>query len=110
MVECRFVRSVIRRMTVYRQDNYFWFCPFLAAFARNFLRRINAEFADADDFAGDMVEYVGWVLGEEAVALGLGEMLAINPFMNPLQVPPDGGKKVNILGTAMLIRVHGRDT
>ena len=27
-----------------------------------------------------------------------------------LQVPPGGGKKVNILGTAMLIRVRGRDT
>jgi quercetin dioxygenase-like cupin family protein len=30
--------------------------------------------------------------------------------MNPLQVPPDGGKQVNIFGKAMLIRVHGRDT
>jgi len=30
--------------------------------------------------------------------------------MNPIQVPNDGGKQVNILGTAMLIRVHGRDT
>ncbi len=30
--------------------------------------------------------------------------------MNPIQVPPDGGKQANILGTAMLIRVHGRDT
>lgn len=30
--------------------------------------------------------------------------------MNPIQVPKDGGKPVNILGTAMLIRVHGRDT
>ena len=30
--------------------------------------------------------------------------------MNPLQVLPDGGKQVNILGTAMLIRMHGRDT
>jgi quercetin dioxygenase-like cupin family protein len=30
--------------------------------------------------------------------------------MNPIQVLNDGGKKVNILGTAMLIRVHGRDT
>ena len=30
--------------------------------------------------------------------------------MNPIQVPNNGGKQVNILGTAMLIRVHGRDT
>jgi len=30
--------------------------------------------------------------------------------MNPIQIPSDGGKKVNILGTAMLIRVHGLDT
>jgi mannose-6-phosphate isomerase-like protein (cupin superfamily) len=31
-------------------------------------------------------------------------------FMNPIQVPENGGKHVNILGTSMLIRVHGRDT
>jgi quercetin dioxygenase-like cupin family protein len=31
-------------------------------------------------------------------------------FMNPLQVPTDGGKRVNILGIPMLIRVLGRDT
>lgn len=30
--------------------------------------------------------------------------------MNPIQVPNNGGKPVNILGTAMLIRVHGCDT
>lgn len=30
--------------------------------------------------------------------------------MSPLLVLPDSGKKVNILGTAMLIRVCGRDT
>ena len=30
--------------------------------------------------------------------------------MNPLHVPPDSGKKVNILGIPMLIRIHGRDT
>lgn len=30
--------------------------------------------------------------------------------MNPIQIPPDGGKRLNILGTAMLLRVHGRDT
>ena len=30
--------------------------------------------------------------------------------MNPIQVPVDGGKKVNILGIPMVIRVHGRDT
>ena len=30
--------------------------------------------------------------------------------MNPIQIPNDGGKKVNILGIPMVIRVHGRDT
>ena len=30
--------------------------------------------------------------------------------MNPIQVPNNGGKQVNILGTPMLIRIHGRDT
>jgi quercetin dioxygenase-like cupin family protein len=30
--------------------------------------------------------------------------------MNPIQVPNDGGKQVSILGTYMLIRIHGRDT
>jgi mannose-6-phosphate isomerase-like protein (cupin superfamily) len=30
--------------------------------------------------------------------------------MNPIQVPPAGGKQVNILGIPMLIRIHGRDT
>jgi mannose-6-phosphate isomerase-like protein (cupin superfamily) len=30
--------------------------------------------------------------------------------MNPIQVPNDGGKQVNILGIPMLIRIHGRDT
>lgn len=30
--------------------------------------------------------------------------------MNPIQVPPDGGQPVNILGIPMLIRIHGRDT
>ena len=30
--------------------------------------------------------------------------------MNPIQVPNDGGKAVNILGIPMLIRIHGRDT
>jgi quercetin dioxygenase-like cupin family protein len=30
--------------------------------------------------------------------------------MNPIQVSPNGGKSVNILGIPMLIRIHGRDT
>jgi quercetin dioxygenase-like cupin family protein len=30
--------------------------------------------------------------------------------MNPIQVPNNGGKQVNILGIPMLIRIHGRDT
>ena len=30
--------------------------------------------------------------------------------MTPIQVPADGGKKVNILGIPMVIRIHGRDT
>ncbi len=30
--------------------------------------------------------------------------------MKPTITPADEGKKVNILGTAMLIRIHGRDT
>lgn len=30
--------------------------------------------------------------------------------MKPIQIPAGGGKVVNVLGTPMLIRVHGRDT
>ena len=30
--------------------------------------------------------------------------------MNPIQVPQSGGKKVNVLGIPMVIRIHGRDT
>jgi quercetin dioxygenase-like cupin family protein len=30
--------------------------------------------------------------------------------MNPIQVPIDGGKKVNVLGNPLVIRIHGRDT
>ena len=30
--------------------------------------------------------------------------------MDPIQVPVNGGKQVNILGIPMLIRIHGRDT
>src|ERR1051325_11283786 len=30
--------------------------------------------------------------------------------MNPIQVPNDGGKKVNVLGIPMVTRIHGRDT
>lgn len=30
--------------------------------------------------------------------------------MTPIQVPNDGGRKVNILGIPMVIRIHGRDT
>jgi mannose-6-phosphate isomerase-like protein (cupin superfamily) len=30
--------------------------------------------------------------------------------MNPIHVPNDGGKKVNVLGIPLVIRVHGRDT
>ena len=30
--------------------------------------------------------------------------------MNPVLVPSDGGRKINILGIPMVIRVHGRDT
>ena len=41
-------------------------------FARQFLCRINAEFAAAGDFAGRVVEHVGRAFGEEAVALRIG--------------------------------------
>jgi len=30
--------------------------------------------------------------------------------MQPIHVPDDGGKKVDILGIPMVIRIHGRDT
>jgi quercetin dioxygenase-like cupin family protein len=32
------------------------------------------------------------------------------PMSKPIQVPSDGGKKINVLGIPMVIRVHGRDT
>lgn len=30
--------------------------------------------------------------------------------MNPILVPDGGGKQVNVFGTSILIRIHGRDT
>jgi quercetin dioxygenase-like cupin family protein len=33
-----------------------------------------------------------------------------NSFMNPIHMPSGEGKKLNVLGLAMNIRVHGRDT
>ena len=30
--------------------------------------------------------------------------------MNPIQIPHDAGRKLNILGIPMVIRIHGRDT
>ena len=30
--------------------------------------------------------------------------------MNPIQISSDGGKKINVLGIPMVIRIHGRDT
>lgn len=30
--------------------------------------------------------------------------------MNPIKVSDDGGKKVNVIGNALTIRIHGRDT
>ena len=30
--------------------------------------------------------------------------------MNPIQVPHNGGTKINVLGIPMVIRLHGRDT
>ena len=32
------------------------------------------------------------------------------PPVDPIQVPNDGGKTVNVLGRPMVIRIHGRDT
>ena len=31
-------------------------------------------------------------------------------FLKPIQIPSDGGKKVDVLGIPMVIRIHGRDT
>ncbi len=41
-------------------------------FARDFLRRVDAEFAAAGDFARGVVEHVGRAFGEDAVALRVG--------------------------------------
>ncbi len=30
--------------------------------------------------------------------------------MQPIQIPADGGRKLNVLGIPMVIRIHGRDT
>jgi hypothetical protein len=30
--------------------------------------------------------------------------------MNPIQIPSEGGKQVNVLGIPMVIRIHGRNT
>jgi quercetin dioxygenase-like cupin family protein len=34
----------------------------------------------------------------------------VSTIINPIQVPVDGGKKVNVLGIPIVIRIHGRDT
>jgi quercetin dioxygenase-like cupin family protein len=34
----------------------------------------------------------------------------ITLFMKPIQIPPNGGKQINVLGIPMEIRIHGRDT
>jgi len=31
-------------------------------------------------------------------------------FMKPIQIPSNGGKKINVLGIPMVIRIHGHDT
>ena len=31
-------------------------------------------------------------------------------FMKPIQISSDGGKKINVLGIPMVIRIHGRNT
>src|SRR4051812_26018015 len=31
-------------------------------------------------------------------------------MIQPIQIPSDGGKKLNVLGIPMVIRIHGRDT
>src|SRR6266478_6509091 len=31
-------------------------------------------------------------------------------IVKPIQIPSDGGRKINILGIPMVIRIHGRDT
>ena len=43
-----------------------------SGFAAEFLRRVDAEFAAAGDFARRMVEHVGRAFGEEALALRVG--------------------------------------
>ena len=30
--------------------------------------------------------------------------------MDPIQIPSEGGKQINVLGIPMVIRIHGRDT
>jgi mannose-6-phosphate isomerase-like protein (cupin superfamily) len=30
--------------------------------------------------------------------------------MNPIQIPSEGGRQINVLGIPMVIRIHGRDT
>ena len=44
----------------------------LKAFAGEFLRRVDAEFAADGDFAGGVVEHIGRAFGEGAVALPVG--------------------------------------
>src|SRR5947208_9196556 len=41
---------------------------------------------------------------------GAGRQNIMAMFMKPIQIPSDGGKKINVLGIPMVIRIHGRDT
>jgi mannose-6-phosphate isomerase-like protein (cupin superfamily) len=42
--------------------------------------------------------------------VGVRKLNIAGNSVNPIQIPSDGGKKVNILGIPMVIRIHGRDT
>jgi hypothetical protein len=48
--------------------------------------------------------------GLSACHFGCGDRTSLLSSMNPIQVPNDGGRKVNVLGIPLIIRIHGCDT
>jgi mannose-6-phosphate isomerase-like protein (cupin superfamily) len=63
--------------------------------------------------AGRSVSCSGPVTPANRLQTGLKSKFSVSGFrfdMNPIQIPESGGKKVNVLGIPMAIRIHGRDT
>ena len=82
-------------------------------FAWQFLRRVNAEFAAAGDFAGGVVQHVGRAFGEHLVGSLLPLILIPDSVVRFAarqdQIEPSVGIKVNGFQIVRLLPVRGID-